>query len=136
VYFGHSDGAIIGLMTAMRTDRIGLLLAGSANMTPQGAPAWLRLALRAAYAVTKSPKLRLMLTEPNITVEELATITTPTVVIAGSKDLIDERETRLIAESVPGAKLRIFEGDDHSSYVVPKTRLADLILEEAASYAL
>ena len=136
VYFGHSDGAIIGLMTAMRTDRIGLLLAGSANMTPQGAAAWLRLALRAAYAVTKSPKLRLMLTEPNITVEELATITTPTVVIAGSKDLIDERETRLIAESVPGAKLRIFEGDDHFSYVVPKTRLADLILEEAASYAL
>ena len=37
---------------------------------------------------------------------------------------------------VPGAKLRIFEGDDHSSYVVPKTRLADLILEEAAIYAL
>ena len=92
--------------------------------------------MRAAYAVTKSPKLRLMLTEPNITVEELATITTPTVVIAGSKDLIDEQETRLIAESVPGAKLRIFEGDDHFSYVVPKTRLADLILEEAASYAL
>ena len=32
VYFGHSDGAIIGLLAAMRTDRIGLLLSGSANI--------------------------------------------------------------------------------------------------------
>lgn len=130
VYFGHSDGAIIGLLTAMKTDRIGLLLAGSANMTPQGAALLLRMALKAVYTVTKDPKMRLMLTEPDITPEELSTIKTPTVVIAGSKDLILEKETRLIAESIPGAKLRILEGDDHISYVVPKSRLANLILEE------
>lgn len=33
VYFGHSDGAIIGLLTAMRTDRIGLLLSGSLRLS-------------------------------------------------------------------------------------------------------
>ena len=130
VYFGHSDGAIIGLLTAMKTDRIGLLLAGSANMTPQGAPLWLRQALKAVCAVTKDPKMLMMLREPDITVEQLNTIKTPTVVIAGSKDIIDEKETRTIADSIPGAKLRILEGDGHSSYVVPGTRLADLILEE------
>ena len=34
VYFGHSDGGITGLLSAMKTDRISLLLTGGANMTP------------------------------------------------------------------------------------------------------
>ena len=133
VYFGHSDGAIIGLLTAMKTDRIGLLLAGSANLTPKGVALWLRLAVKGIYAVTKDPKMVMMLKEPNITPEDLACIKTPTVVIAGSKDLISEKETRIIADSIPGAKLRIIEGADHMNYVVPKTRLADLILEETGA---
>ena len=130
VFFGHSDGAIIGLLTAMRTDRIGLLLAGSANTSTDVVPLWLRLGLKGVCAVTKDIKMQMMLREPNITAEMLGTITTPTVVIAGGKDLVPESDTRFIAESIPGAKLRIMEGDDHTSYVVPKTRLADLILEE------
>ena len=130
VFFGHSDGAIIGLLTAMRTDRIGLLLAGSANLTPDAVPVWLRLGLKGVCAVTKDPKMQMMLREPNITAEQLAAISTPTVVIAGSKDLVNEKETRIIAESIPGAKLRIMDGDSHTSYVMPDTRLADLILEE------
>ena len=131
VYFGHSDGAIIGLLAAMRTDRIGLLLAGGANMTPKGAAAWIRTILKVVYAVKKSPQLRLMLMEPNITPEELGTICTPTVVIAGSKDIILEKETKCIAASIPGAKLRIIEGAGHTSYVTAKGQLAKLILEEA-----
>ncbi|MBE6018635.1 MAG: alpha/beta fold hydrolase [Lachnospiraceae bacterium] len=130
VFFGHSDGAIIGLLTAMKTDRIGLLLAGSANSRPDVVPQWLRLGLKAVCAVTRDPKMQMMLREPDLTAEKLGTIKTPTVVIAGSKDLVPESDTRFIAESVPGAGLRIMEGDDHTSYVVPKTRLADLILEE------
>lgn len=130
VFFGHSDGAIIGLLAAMRTDRIGLLLAGSANMTPKGVAPWLRAVIRAVYAVTKDPKMYMMLTEPNITVSELAEITTPTVVIAGSRDLVSDEETRTIAGSVPGAKLRILGGEDHMSYVTTGSRLADIILEE------
>ena len=130
VYFGHSDGAIIGLLTAMKTDRIGLLLAGSANTRPDVVPLWLRMGLKGICAVTKSPKMLLMMNEPDITAEQLGTIKTPTVVIGGSKDIIPVKETRAIAEAIPGAKLRIMEGDSHSSYVVPNTRLAELILEE------
>lgn len=133
VYFGHSDGAIIGLLTAMRTERIGLLLAGSANMTPEGAAAWMKTILKVVYAVKKSPRLRLMLTEPNITPEELGTICTPTVVIAGSKDIILEKETRCIAASIPGSKLRIIDGAGHVSYVTKKGQLAKLILEESGN---
>ena len=131
VYFGHSDGAIIGLLTAMRTDRVGLLLAGSANLTPQGVVPWLRNGFKAINAITKNPKFKMMLTEPNIKHEELATINTPTVVIAGSKDVVVESETRAIAESIPGAKLRILEGEGHISYAATGSHLADIIMEEA-----
>ena len=129
VWFGHSDGAIIGLLVAQKTDRIGLLLPGGANMTPNGVAGWLRLAVKAVYAITKDPKMVLMLKEPNITSDELATIKTPTVVIAGSKDLIKEEETRKIADSIPGAKLKILEGESHVSYVENGSIFADLIIE-------
>ena len=131
VYFGHSDGAIIGLLTAMRTDRIGLLLPGSANLTPEGVAPWLRAGVKAIYSFTKDPKMLMMLTEPNITPEELATIKVPTVVIAGSKDIVAEKDTRLIAESIPGAKLRLLEGEGHISYATTGSHLADIIMEEA-----
>ena len=131
VYFGHSDGAIIGLLAAMKTDRIGLLLAGSANLTPQGVAPWLALSVKALTKVMNDPKLLMMTREPDITAEELAAITTPTVVIAGGKDLIDEKETRLIAESIPGAKLRILPDEGHMSYATTGSHLADIIMEEA-----
>ena len=134
VYFGHSDGAIIGLLLAKKTDRIGLLLPGSANMTPDGVALWLRLAVKAVYAVTKDPKMLLMLAEPHITPEELATIKVPTVVIAGSKDLIKEDETRMIADSIPGAKLLILDGESHVSYVEKGTQFADMIIEIEKEY--
>ena len=131
IFFGHSDGAIIGLLAAMKTDRIGLLLAGSANITPQGVAVWVRLLEKGIYTVTKNPKVLMMMKEPNILPADLATIKVPTVVIAGSKDIIKREETQIIADSIPGAKLRILEGDGHTSYVTKKYRLASIIREEA-----
>ena len=131
VFFGHSDGAIIGLLAAMKTDRIGLLLAGSANITPQGVAVWVRLLEKGIYTVTKNPKVLMMMKEPNILPADLATIKVPTVVMAGSKDIIKREETQIIADSIPGAKLRILEGDGHTSYVTKKYRLASIIREEA-----
>ena len=131
VFFGHSDGAIIGLLAAMRTDRIGKLLAGSGNMSPEGAAAWIRVLNKAMYAATKNQKFLMMDTEPNITTADLATIKVPTVVIAGSRDIIKREETQRIAGSIPGAKLRILKGHGHISYINSKNVLADLIIEEA-----
>ena len=74
VFFGHSDGAVIGLLAAMRTDRIGLLLAGSGNMSPEGVATWLRILNKAVYAATKNQKFLMMDTEPDISAEDLAAI--------------------------------------------------------------
>lgn len=77
----------------------------------------------------KSPLFKLMMTEPDITREQLAAIRIPTLVLAGSEDVIDEKDTRYIAETIPGAALRILPGEDHDSYIVGSTKVAELILE-------
>ena len=57
----------------------------------------------------------------------------PTLVTAGSKDLIREDETRLIAKSIPGAKLMILEGEGHGTYIVHKTKIAEILRKELES---
>lgn len=130
IFYGFSDGGIIGLLAAMRCDRIGMLITSGANLTPEGVKAPLRLFVKAAYAVTKDPKMKLMIEEPHITAKQLYQIKVPTVVMAGEKDIVLGTETAKIAMSIPGAKLRIIPGEGHGSYIVHKSLLADIIMEE------
>ena len=130
VFYGFSDGGIIGLLAAMKSDRIGMLITSGANITPFGVKAPLRLALKVMYAIKKDPKMKLMLEEPFITPDDLAKIKMPTVVIAGENDVVLGTETALIAMSVPGARMRIVPGEDHGSYIINSSRIADIIMEE------
>ena len=130
VFYGFSDGGIIGLLTAMKSDRIGMLITSGANITPFGVKAPFRLAIKAMYMINKDPKMKLMIEEPFITPDELAKIKVPTVVIAGEKDVVLGTETVLIAMSIPGAKMRILPGEGHGSYIVNSSRIADIIMEE------
>lgn len=49
--------------------------------------------------------------EPNIDPESLKSITVPTLVIAGTNDIIKEKHTREIAENIPNSGLRFLNGD-------------------------
>ena len=73
-----------------------------------------------------------MLNEPHIGNDVLGSIKAKTLVLAGSKDLVREEETRAIAAGIPGAELRILEGEGHGSYIVHKTKIADIILDYCA----
>ena len=130
IFYGFSDGGIIGLLAAMKSDRISMLITSGANLTPAGVMAPFRIIAKAAYAVTKDPKMKLMLDEPDISTDELAQIKVPTVVMAGEKDLVLGKETAKIAMSIPGAKLRIIPGVGHGGYIVHKSQIADIIMEE------
>lgn len=55
--------------------------------------------------------LSLMVNDPNIAPEELAELRVPTLVVAGARDMIKKEHTRLIASSIPGARLAFVEGD-------------------------
>ena len=52
-----------------------------------------------------------MVNEPNIEPDELRSIQVPTLVIAGTKDMIKRAHTEKIAESIPNAKLSIIQGN-------------------------
>ena len=99
-------------------------------MTPNGVTFALQALVKVIYFFNKDQKLKMILEEPHITPEQLATIKVPTTVIAGEKDMVKLEETKLIARSVPNSKLRILPKEGHGSYIVHKTKIADIILEE------
>jgi len=122
--YGFSDGGIVGLLLAIHhPEMLSKLIVSGANTHPDGAKKrWVVLG-KIAYFFTRSRKLKLMLTQPNITEAELNQIITPTFVLAGSKDFIKEEHTRAIAKNIPNSTLRILEGENHASYVVHSDKL-------------
>ena len=130
-FYGFSDGGIIGLLLASRyPDLFERMIISGANTSPAAISGWVEEAFQNWRQIMKKSALfKLMMTEPDITREQLAAIQIPTLVLAGSEDVIDETDTRFIAESIPGADLRISPGEDHDSYIVGSTKVAELILE-------
>lgn len=129
VFYGFSDGGIVGLMAAPQTERITTLIVSGANTSPKAVKLWLRALMVLGRVITKDKKIRLMLTEPHITDDELGRIRARTLVLAGSGDLIPEWETRHIAAAVPGAEMKILPGEDHGSYIIHSVKIAALIRE-------
>ena len=72
-----------------------------------------------------------MLREPHIGDETLGRIRAKTLVLAGSRDLVLERETRRIAAAIPGAKLKILDGQRHGSYIIHNETIGKLIADFA-----
>ncbi|ETP72995.1 putative hydrolase or acyltransferase of alpha/beta superfamily [Lachnospiraceae bacterium JC7] len=125
--YGFSDGGIIGLIAAAKCDRIKNLIISGANLDPGGVKFHWRLLFRMMYLFGRDPKIKLMFREPDIKDETLKKIRAKTLVLAGSNDLIVEKQTRHIAETIPGAELRIMDGEDHGSYIIHKTKIGESI---------
>lgn len=130
---GFSDGANIAMLLAVKCPELidSLILIGG-NMTPWGMKLGALAAVKAAYYMTAvagrfDARLKteheyyfLMAKEPSITADMLKRIRARTLVIAGSKDMIREKHTRLIAESIPNAQLDILDGDHFIIYRTPR----------------
>lgn len=125
---GFSDGAIVGLMYASQhPDGLSRLIACGANTRPETLTG-LSMALdRIGSVERKDPKVRMMLTEPDITAEDLSRITVPVTVVAGSRDCVKRSDSEFIADSVQNGELCIMKRADHSSYVVHSTRVVDAV---------
>ncbi len=127
VFYGFSDGGIVGLIAASRCDRIRTLIVSGANLSPKGVRRKVRLSIWGMNKLRPDDKLALMLREPQITDNQLRAIQADTLVLAGSADLILLEETQHIASTVPDAQLQILQGEDHGSYIVHSTKIADII---------
>ncbi len=118
LFYGFSDGGILGLLAAMKTERITTLVTSGANVTPDGVKPFLKTFIQVMNFIKPDDKLQLMLNEPHITEEDLSKIKAKTLVLAGEKDLVTESETRFIAEHIKGSELHIIPGEGHGSYIV------------------
>lgn len=128
-FCGFSDGGIIGLLLAQKNKEIKNLIVCGANTDPLGVKGSVLTVMRILYALKKDPKVFLMLSEPDISEEQLASIQAKTLVVAGQKDLIRLEHTRKIAAAIPGSTSRIVRGEGHGSYIVHSDKLGKLILK-------
>lgn len=121
---GFSDGGNIALNFAIKhPGRVHSLILNGANLYPAGVKLSVQIPIVIGYymasaAAVCSKKARrnkellgLMVKEPQIRPGDLKKLKVRTLVIAGSQDMIKESHTRLIHESIPGAKLVILPGD-------------------------
>lgn len=128
LYYGFSDGGIIGLLAAMKTDRISTLVISGANLTPSGVKPGLHMTMQIMNFLRPSPLIRMMLEEPHITKEELEQIQIPVLVLAGENDVIKQGETGQIASFLPNAKMHIIKGEGHGSYIVHSTKFVKYLI--------
>lgn len=121
---GFSDGGNIALVFALsHPQRIGKLVLNGANLDAGGVKPSAQIPIVVGYrmaslfgrwsrkARASAEMLGLMVNDPNVAPEELAKIETPTLVIAGTNDMIKDEHTRLIHANLSNARLAFIEGD-------------------------
>lgn len=115
---GHSDGGIVAIRMAIDyPDLLGAFVACGANSNPSGMKAYFTIPVKARYAREKKPLDRIMIEEPDFTKESLSKITTPAYVLAGEFDIVKLKDTKFLADNIPGAKVAVLKWQGHSSYI-------------------
>ena len=128
---GFSDGAITALILAFTyPDSVSAIISAGANTEPAGLTDEATEEIKKEYDATHSKLLALMLKEPRISEEELKTIKTPVLVVAGEDDAVRIEDTEKIAASIPNAKLHILAGENHISYIWHSGKIARIIQDE------
>lgn len=130
---GFSDGANIAMAFAMKyPERVDRLILNGGNLDASGVKRgtqipieigyWFasRFANKSAEAKSNAEMLGLMVNDPNIAPSDLRKITAPTLVIAGTRDMIKESHTRLIAANIPNAELAFVSGNHFIANKNPK----------------
>ncbi len=124
ILLGFSDGGNIVLTFALEyPERVERMIVDGANLFPRGVKPLYQWPIEIGYRIAKlfakksdkakqnAEMLGLMVNEPHIDPVELARLTMPVLVVAGTKDMIKESHTRLIHNSLPNAQLAILDGD-------------------------
>ena len=130
---GFSDGGNIAMIFAIKyPQRVKKLVLNGANYNTSGTKWFFQFATDINYKITskisdKNEKLKrknellgIMSNEPNIPEDNIKTIKSETLVIAGTNDLIKRKHTEKIASLIPNSKLCILKGNHAVARVNPK----------------
>ena len=128
VFYGFSDGGIVGLLIAIKEPKLlSKIIISGANLNPKGMKTSMLLVSKIGYFFTKNKFLKMMIKEPNITIEDLGKIEIPAYILAGQKDVIKEEHTKLIAKNIKNSKLVIIPKENHFSYIVHSEKIYQII---------
>ena len=121
---GFSDGGNIAMVFAIRhPERVDRLILNGANLNADGVRRSTQIPIEIGYRIAKrfsnksdsarlnAEMLGLMVNDPNVDSKELKRISAKTLIIAGTKDMILESHTCLIAECIPDSRLVFISGD-------------------------
>lgn len=124
IILGFSDGANIAMKFAlMYPEKTAALILNGGNVNTKGIKRSVQIPIEAGYRIAgifagKSEQakrsreiLGLMVNEPDIKFDALHSISVPTLVIAGTKDMVKRAHTEAIARNIPNARLSIIQGD-------------------------
>lgn len=128
ILYGFSDGGIVGLLIAIKNPKLlsNLIISG-ANLTPDATTKLDIIFTKIMYFFTRNKLIKMMIDEPNITINQLKNIMIPVHVIAGEKDVVRLEHTKLIANSINNGTLEIVQGESHGSYIVHNEKIYDVI---------
>ena len=129
---GFSDGANIALAFALKhPERVDRLVLNGGNLRPGGVKLTVQAPIVLGYglcaliarfdprALPKKELLGLMVTQPKLKPSDLAGLRIPTLVIAGTNDMIRESHTREIHRAISGSRLAILPGDHFVAHERP-----------------
>ena len=121
---GFSDGGNIAMVFAMKyPERVYRLILNGANLDASGIKRSTQLPIEIGYklamlgakkseeAKANAEMLGLMVNDPNVKPEELASIKARTLVIAGTNDMVKDAHTKLIASGIKDSKLVLIKGN-------------------------
>lgn len=120
--FGYSDGAILGLIMAMKhPEKVRRLVSFGANIQPDSTAlfSWAIEGEKRAVRESRDPKERklnqLMLDHPHIPFSDLSAVRAPVLVMAGDRDVITPGHTLKIFQSLPNSQMCILPGATHGA---------------------
>ena len=128
---GWSDGAINGLLLAIRhPDKVKKLAITGANLTPDTSAVdpwvwkWAIKSNDSLRHLRQTPEIKnelkiihLLSNAPHITLQQLHTISCPTLVIGGDHDILVPKHQLLIADNIKKSYLWILPNSGHSTPV-------------------
>ncbi len=130
IYYGFSDGGIIGLLLEINhPNSVQRLIISGANTNPKGLKPIFLFGMKSNYFFSHSKLTKMMIKEPNITKIMLSKISVPTNITCGEHDMIKLADTKMIHENIKDSTLKIFKNELHGSYIVNSTKIADYIIE-------